>query len=144
MARPIQMIRGGERQTVYNEAKAKIAEREGWLRISNLTAQQLDDLQNLPKAPWADYDTMTVDQVLQKAEGLDAAAIEGVLTYEHATKNRKGVMTALRKPIAPITVETVVEEPLKTTETVEIVVQNRGPESADQPVQSVDTGFSPE
>lgn len=47
MAEPVELVRGAERQTVYSEIRASAAETEGWLRVKNLTPEQLEQLSQL-------------------------------------------------------------------------------------------------
>lgn len=47
MAEPVEMVKGGQRQTVYSEIKASSLEQEGWLRVKSLTPEQLDALANM-------------------------------------------------------------------------------------------------
>lgn len=132
MAAPIEMIKSGDRVTVYSEAKADALVADGWQRVRDLSPEQQADLASRPPAPWRGYDEMNVEQVLTRVTGLgdDNAWRAKVLEYEKATKNRKGIVTVLGGPVVaqevtqelpPVTIETVIENPLETIETVEIV-----------------------
>jgi len=46
------------------------------------------------EAPWPDYDTMTVGQVLDRLTGTDQTTRAMVRLYEETHKNRKGVLRA--------------------------------------------------
>lgn len=94
MAAPIELVKGGERQTVYSENKADALEAEGWQRISNLSPQQQAELASRPAAPWPGFDSLNIEQVLARAAGMEAQR-ETILAYERATKNRKGIIWGL-------------------------------------------------
>lgn len=49
------------------------------------------------QAPWPDYDTMNVGEVISRARqlGVDAAMRARILAYERAHKKRVGVITPL-------------------------------------------------
>lgn len=148
MAEPIELIRGSERQTVYSDIKARPLEAEGWQRVKNLTPEQQARLADLPPMPFAGYEDMRVEEVIEKAQGLPPARIQEIVTYESATKGRKSLIDKLtgrtsekgtwatdksepaEQPL--VTVETVVEKPLETTETVEIKPANDVPAAMGQ------------
>ena len=109
MAEPVEMVKGGQRQTVYSEVKASALEQEGWQRVKNLTPEQQEELANRPPLPWNGYDDMAIADVLAKAEGLEAARIQEIITYETATKNRAGVLNVLAKGASAKTPEQQLE-----------------------------------
>jgi hypothetical protein len=46
------------------------------------------------EAPWPNYDTMTVGQVLDRLTGTDQTTRAMVRLYEETHKNRRGVLRA--------------------------------------------------
>lgn len=133
MAEPIELVKGGERQTVYSEVKAAPLEAAGWMRVRDLTPEQQKELASRPPLPWRGYDDATVEDVLAKSADFDGPRRQEVIAYEKATKARKGVLAGLgAQEQPPVTVETVLEQPLQTTETVEIVPAGDAP-ATDQP-----------
>ena len=129
MAAPIEMIRGSERITVYDDRKADSLKIDGWQRVSDLPKDKQDELRNRPPLPFAGYDDMGVGDVLANAQGLPPERVDEVVRYESLTKGRVSIINKLMgrtnvdatQEQPPVTVETVDAEPLKTTETVEIV-----------------------
>lgn len=50
--------------------------------------------------PLEDYQSLTIPQVLQRMEGLTAAQLRKIRTYESRHKNRKGLMQVLERRLA--------------------------------------------
>jgi len=127
MAAPIEMIKGGERQTVYSEARSDALIADGWQRVRDLPVERQRELADLPPSPWNGYDDMTAQEVVAKSAGLPPERIKEVITYESATKGRVSVVDKLTGGKAhpqaqpPVTVETVLEQTMQTREVVEIV-----------------------
>lgn len=46
-------------------------------------------------APWDGYDEATVEEVVERLRGMDAAERERVLAYERSNKARKGIIAPL-------------------------------------------------
>lgn len=139
MSQPIEMIRGSNRQTVYSEARSDALVADGWQRVRDLPVERQRELADLPPSPWENYDDLTAQEVIAKSAGLPPERIKEVVAYESATKGRVSVVSKLMGGTAqpqtqdeaqpPVTIETVLEEPMVTTETVEIVAIEDAPAS---------------
>lgn len=95
MSEPIEMIRGNERQTVYGPNHAASLQAEGWQKVRDLSPEEQRRLADLPPMPWVGYESMSVADVLAKAEGLPPERIKEIVTYESATKGRVSVVDKL-------------------------------------------------
>lgn len=147
MSQPIELIRGSERMTVYDDNRANMLAQDGWQRVSDLSPEKQAELRNRPPSPWKGYDDLGVADVLANAQGLPPQRVEEVVRYESATKGRVSIINKLtgRTPEQvtsdgaidsgkrssgstepPVTVETVKEAPMETTETVEVVDKPKG------------------
>lgn len=110
MASPIELIRGSERQTVYDNNRADILKADGWQRVDELPLSQQRELRDRPPVPWKGYDELGVADVLAQAATLPPERVQEVITYESRTKGRVGIVSKLLgrpEPVAAPVVEEV-------------------------------------
>lgn len=85
----------GKAHTVAETAAVKRLLAEGRLVAVHTQAAPVDRQQTPPtqvQAPWDGYDEATVEQIVERLRGMEAAEREQVLAYERSGKARKGIV----------------------------------------------------